>query len=145
VTSFCAIGAVWLAHHAFFSRLRYVDTTLMRVNLALLLVVAFLPFPTALMASALDVSRQAERAAVIVYGATLVAIDLLAWLGARHAARHDTLLHEPGSVRVPPPAFSGYVVAGAIGVVLLPRIAVFAYLALALWQITVSRDERTVR
>jgi uncharacterized membrane protein len=145
VTSFCAIGAVWLAHHAFFSRLRYVDTTLMRVNLALLLAVAFLPFPTGLMSSALDVSRPAERAAVVVYGLTLVAIDLLAWLGARHAARHETLLHEPGSVHVPPPAFSGYVAAGAVGVLLLPRIAVFGYLALALWQVAAARDERTVR
>src|SRR3954452_2916960 len=54
VTSFLTIGGVWLAHHALFSRLRAVDAVLMRSNLLLLMVVSFVPFPTALMAEALQ-------------------------------------------------------------------------------------------
>ena len=36
--SFLTIGGVWLAHHGIFARLRYVDSTLMRLNLVLLMV-----------------------------------------------------------------------------------------------------------
>ena len=48
VTSFLTVGSVWLAHHSLFSRLREVDATLMRLNIALLMLVSFLPFPTQL-------------------------------------------------------------------------------------------------
>ena len=132
---------MWIAHHAFFHRLRLVDRTLMRLNLALLAVVAFLPFPTALMSEALDVSRSAERMAVVVYGATLVSVNVLALAAARHAARHEVLQHEPGSIVAARPSFPGYAVAGVVGLVLLPRIAVFAYLAIALAEVATARGE----
>jgi uncharacterized membrane protein len=45
---FAVIGRYWLAHHRFVAVLRAVDTRLMTVNLVYLAVVAFLPFPTAL-------------------------------------------------------------------------------------------------
>jgi uncharacterized membrane protein len=35
VTSFLTVGALWLAHHGIFARLRCVDSTVMRVNLLL--------------------------------------------------------------------------------------------------------------
>jgi hypothetical protein len=53
VTSFLTIGALWLAHHAIFRRLRFADIAVLRMNLVLLMVVAFLPFPTRLVAEAL--------------------------------------------------------------------------------------------
>jgi uncharacterized membrane protein len=49
----------------------------MRLNILLLMAVSFLPFPTALMAEALQESRDAERAAVVVYGTTALVIELL--------------------------------------------------------------------
>jgi uncharacterized membrane protein len=130
-----------MAHHGFFHRLRYVDRTLMRLNLALLAVVAFLPFPTALMAEALDVSRAAERMAVVVYGTTLVTINVLALAAARHAVRHEVLQHEPGSVVAARPSFPGYAIAAGVGLVVLPRIAVFAFLAIALAEVATARGE----
>jgi uncharacterized membrane protein len=39
-TSFITIGGIWLAHHAIFRRLRYVNTQVMRLNLFLLMTVA---------------------------------------------------------------------------------------------------------
>ena len=48
----------------------------MRINLVLLMAVAFLPFPTRLMAEAIH-NRDAERVAVIFYGASLLVISLL--------------------------------------------------------------------
>jgi uncharacterized membrane protein len=64
VTSFTAIGGMWLAHHDIFRRLRYVDDAVTRANLLLLMVVAFLPFPTGLAAESLG-NIDAERAAVL--------------------------------------------------------------------------------
>ena len=48
----------------------------MLINLLLLMAVSFLPFPTKLMAEAIH-STDAERAAVIFYGATLLVISSL--------------------------------------------------------------------
>jgi uncharacterized membrane protein len=46
VASFITIGIMWLNHHALFSRIHRVDRPLILLNLLLLMVVAFLPFPT---------------------------------------------------------------------------------------------------
>ena len=75
-TSFITIGWIWLIHHGIFRRLQYANRRLMRINLALLMAVSFLPFPTKLLAEAIH-DRDAERAAVIFYGATLLVISLL--------------------------------------------------------------------
>jgi uncharacterized membrane protein len=50
VTSFLTIGVVWLAHSAITDMLRAADTTLHRINLLVLLLASFLPFPTKLVA-----------------------------------------------------------------------------------------------
>ena len=76
VTSFLTIGGIWVAHHGIFRRLAYANRQLMIVNLLLLMSVSFLPFPTTLMAEAIH-DTEAERAAVIFYGTTLLVISLL--------------------------------------------------------------------
>src|SRR5436190_1580561 len=43
--SFLTIGAAWLAHGGITDRLTRADSVLLRINLLLLLVIAFLPFP----------------------------------------------------------------------------------------------------
>jgi uncharacterized membrane protein len=68
VTSFLTIGGLWLAHHGIFRRLASADNAVMRLNILLLMLVAFLPFPTKLVAEAIDRATAAERAAVIFYG-----------------------------------------------------------------------------
>ncbi|BCJ75893.1 hypothetical protein CS0771_54370 [Catellatospora sp. IY07-71] len=50
LVSFATIGAIWLAHTAITEYLHHADPWLMRLNLLLLMVVAFLPFPTKLLA-----------------------------------------------------------------------------------------------
>jgi len=75
-TSFITIGGIWLAHHRVFGHLRYANGRVMQINLLLLMGVAFLPFPTRLVAAAIrDVD--AERTAVIFYGLSLLTISLL--------------------------------------------------------------------
>ena len=53
VISFLTIGAAWLGHSAMTDRLTRADSLLLRINLLLLLVIAFLPFPTNLIVDAI--------------------------------------------------------------------------------------------
>ena len=136
-TSFLTIGWIWLAHHGVFRRLRYADNAVMRVNLLLLMVVAFLPYPTRLVAEAIR-DESAERAAAVFYGAALLAIALIfsALWGA--VSRDRELLHpevsgdEVNAILIATsPNIAFY--AGAIALaVLAPQIAAFGYLAIAL-------------
>jgi TMEM175 potassium channel family protein len=148
VTSFLTVGAVWLAHHSLFARLRFVDAKLMRINIALLMVAAFLPFPTTVLATAIEHSRSAERTAVILYGATAAAIDLLLAAAWRHAARERELVaSDEGVALVPPtPLRAGrgavlYGLAVVLGVLVLPRLAAVGYLLVALRAIFLSGGE----
>jgi uncharacterized membrane protein len=50
VTSFLVIGLFWVAHHRLFRHIVRSDFTLLWLNLLLLMCIAFLPFPTELMA-----------------------------------------------------------------------------------------------
>jgi uncharacterized membrane protein len=148
VTSFLTVGAVWLAHHGLYVRLRSVDPGLMRLNVLLLLAVSFLPFPTGLMAEALQQSRGAERAAVVVYGATAVVIELLLAAAWRYAASRPELLADADPSRPKSPerrrGLIGVVLYGGaivIGVVLLPRLAAFGYFAVAAMAVLSARGE----
>jgi uncharacterized membrane protein len=80
VTSFVTIGIIWMNHHHTVALLGRVDRTFLFINILLLLTVAFLPFPTKLVAE--DLRRPgSEEAAVLVYTATLLLMAVLhqAW------------------------------------------------------------------
>ena len=62
VVSFLTIGAAWLVHTALTGRLARSDPIFLELNLLVLLVVAFLPLPTRLVADALH-DTGAERVA----------------------------------------------------------------------------------
>jgi uncharacterized membrane protein len=139
VTSFLTIGGVWLTHHALFTRLRHVDDVLLRLNLLLLMLVAFLPFPTALLAEALQTSHSAERWAVAVYALTGAAIEGLIWAAQRYADAHPALLTEPaapaGALQNPRRPSAARIAAGIVvlgGLVLLPKVATVGFLAVAI-------------
>jgi uncharacterized membrane protein len=86
LVSFSTIGAIWLGYNAVTDYLDRADVTLLRLNLLLLFFVAFLPFLTHLLSTYVGVDR-AERAAVTVYGVTLIvtgALLLLLWRYALH-------------------------------------------------------------
>jgi uncharacterized membrane protein len=74
--SFLTIGAAWLGHMALTDRLARADGILLRLNLLLLFVVSFLPFPTRLVSESLaDVAT--ERVFVTMYGVVAIGIGLL--------------------------------------------------------------------
>ena len=51
LVSFYSVGAFWLAHHRYFRYIVTFDTGLFVINLAVLLFIAVLPFPTYLLAA----------------------------------------------------------------------------------------------
>ncbi|RPH80563.1 MAG: DUF1211 domain-containing protein [Candidatus Rokuibacteriota bacterium] len=136
-TSFWTIAGVWLVHHAIFRRLRYADPTLMLLNLVLLMAVSFLPYPTKLMAEAIQ-SAGAERVAVLFYGATLLVISVIVTSLGHYAAGRGALLAEGVSAsdfqaRIarlrPSLAFYGPLLVAEIFV---PQLAAFGLLAVSL-------------
>jgi uncharacterized membrane protein len=85
--AFMAIGAAWIEHSALVDALDHIDAVFMRLNLLLLLFVAFLPFPTRLMADYRS-DFAGERVAVVFFGIILVVQTLFLLLLADYAERH---------------------------------------------------------
>lgn len=71
VASFATIGIMWVNHHALFGRLKEVPHGVVLMNLALLMIVSFLPFPTAVLGH-----FGLMRSPVIYYGLALIAVSL---------------------------------------------------------------------
>lgn len=90
--SFLLIGVVWVNHHAVFHLIARVDLGLIWFNLLLLLDVAFMPYPTVLLANTL-ISRRDETTAAVCYGATLVVGGMFFCGIWWHASRGHRLLH----------------------------------------------------
>ncbi|WP_435205253.1 TMEM175 family protein [Micromonospora sp. bgisy143] len=85
--SFLLVGQVWVNHHVMFDRVRHVDRQVLFLNTLLLMVIAFLPFSTSLLAEALR-AEQGLRTAVVVYGTTLwvaAALFNVVWAHLRRA------------------------------------------------------------
>ena len=73
VVSFLVIGIMWANHHTVFGYLARVDRVLVFCNLLLLLVIAALPWPTALVAEYLDTGGRQAEVAIAVYCGFMVA------------------------------------------------------------------------
>lgn len=124
--SFIYVGALWLNHHALFRHIAGVDLGFQWLNLLLLLGTVLLPFPTAVIASALAkhaVDPGDQRVAVALYS-VLAMLMSATWAAVWiYLARHPQLLTpatEPGWARaqLPRPATG---------------VALFAFGAIAGW------------
>jgi uncharacterized membrane protein len=145
-TSFLTIGGLWLAHHGIFRRLRYANNAVMRINLLLLMAVAFLPFPTRLVAEAIR-DKSAERAAAIFYGACLLAIAVLfsaLWAAVardRRLLKPEVTDEEVNSILIASSPNIGFY-AGAVALAILaPRAAAIGYLLIAVLSVLRVRGD----
>jgi TMEM175 potassium channel family protein len=136
VVSFSTIGAVWLAHSAITEFLHGANTLLVRLNLLLLMVVSFLPFPTRLLAEYLGDDDPA-RVAATIYGLTLLAAASLLAVLWRYAVSADLVRPEAADAEIRvlttrlTPGLGGYVALIVVGL-FLPTVATVGYLLLAL-------------
>jgi uncharacterized membrane protein len=94
--SFLYIGVVWLNHHSLFSKLRRVNLGFCWINLGILFTTAILPFPTAVLASALAPGNSSydQRVAVTVYALVAAAMSA-SWLPVFPYLRDHPELLEP--------------------------------------------------
>ncbi len=88
--SFLTIGIIWMNHHTIFEQLRRVDRPLLVINLFLLMVVALIPFPTALLAAQLQAGHD-EAVAGATYGITMAAMGALFGVLWAYVLRRDDL------------------------------------------------------
>ena len=65
--SFLTLGIVWVNHHTVFTQIGRVDRTFLFINVVFLMIIAFSPFPTRVLAEHL---REGSKAAAFAYGLT---------------------------------------------------------------------------
>jgi uncharacterized membrane protein len=83
--SFLVIGTVWANHHNRFRLISRSDHILLFLNIVFLMCVAFIPFPTALLADYLSGTNEHRTTAVAVYSGTLAVTAIfftILWLYA---------------------------------------------------------------
>ena len=92
VTSFVTIGIIWMNHHHTVSLLGRTDRTMLFINNLLLLTIAFLPFPTRLVAEHLR--HAGAKPAALAYGATFLVMASLHQVWWQYARRGRRLVAE---------------------------------------------------
>jgi uncharacterized membrane protein len=92
LTSFITIGIIWMNHHHAVSMMGRVDRTFLFINNLLLMTVAFLPFPTKLVAQFLQ--SDGEKAAALTYAATFVLMSVIYNTWWRYASGGRRLIAE---------------------------------------------------
>jgi len=91
--SFLVIGIIWVNHHTMFAKVHLVDRPVLFANLALLMCISVIPFPTRVLAEYLTDGADSHVAAA-VYSATMLVMGLCfsgLWLAV---TRDERLLHE---------------------------------------------------
>jgi uncharacterized membrane protein len=138
VVSFVVIGIMWLNHHSLFTRFAAVDRPLFYLNLAVLLTVVLLPYPTGVLGEALRQGEGAREAAV--FYSALMTVNAWCWAALwLYASAGRRLLVEdyPENERRPATiAFTGGTVLYAFTIVVAlvsPAACLAAHGVLALW------------
>ena len=88
VVSFLTIGIIWANHHTVMNQIGRADRTFLMLTVGFLLVVAFIPFPTRLVAD--YIGKDGARAAAVTYGITLTLTAVMfnaVWFYAARGAR----------------------------------------------------------
>ena len=88
--SFLTIGIMWVQHHRLFTLIRRSNTTFAMINVVFLMFIAFIPYPTAVLAQRLGSDINALEA-TLLYGGTMIAIAIMfnaIWLYATAHGGH---------------------------------------------------------
>jgi uncharacterized membrane protein len=86
VISFMVIGTNWIAHHRKFRFVRNYDNTLILLNLLMLMMIAFIPFPSSV------ISEYSNRTATIFYALTIILSGLFSAAIGWHIVHTERLI-----------------------------------------------------
>jgi uncharacterized membrane protein len=137
LTSFAYVGVIWLNHHALFNRIRRVDKGLNLANLVLLLTTAFLPFPTAVLADAIQEGDPANMSVAAALYALVAGLMCASWL-----LIFGYLSRRPGLLAGVDASFYRYGFAGAIAFVTPVIVPLLTFLALPAFYYLTSHGMR---
>jgi uncharacterized membrane protein len=84
--SFLVIGSFWISHHRKFRLIKRYDGGLMMLNLLLMMMIAFIPFPSAV------ISENGNRTATIFYALVMMTAGLIVTGLWWHAVRNNHLI-----------------------------------------------------
>jgi uncharacterized membrane protein len=93
--SFLTIGIIWVNHHNVMRQIAKADRTFLMITVLFLMVVAFIPFPTQLVAEHISGAFDDAQAATVTYGITLTLTAVGALDRAARAAEGRTLTKGP--------------------------------------------------
>ncbi|MBV8726755.1 MAG: DUF1211 domain-containing protein, partial [Candidatus Eremiobacteraeota bacterium] len=146
VTSFLVIGIYWLNHHSVFEYLARIDRPVVWRNLILLLMISFIPFPTAVITAYGDMA-----AAVTFYGLTLLVIAIYAnytwWFVVKYRYLDESLISQASIKQASLRYALGiafYLVAVAISP-FAPRVSIALYFLSAIFYLVAGEPERGKR
>lgn len=147
LASFGYVAVIWLNHHQAFARIRKVDRGLQAANLLLLCTTAALAFPTGVLSDALqeNVEGADSQTAVLTY-ALIAAAMCASWLLMYTYLRRRPWLLDPavepayvrhGQLRSAV-GLAAYLLAGVIGWLTFPPIALAVFAALPVFYFVTS-------
>jgi TMEM175 potassium channel family protein len=90
--SFVTIGIMWVNHHTVMAQVDRTDRRFLFANIGLLMCIAFVPFPTRLVAE--HIRGPGARDAALVYGFTMVATAIMFSVTWFYASRGHRLLRD---------------------------------------------------
>jgi TMEM175 potassium channel family protein len=128
VLSFAVIARFWIAHHRVFRYIRGYDDTLIWLNFLLLMLVAFLPFPT----SVLGAHGNTPTGAAF-YGAVLVSTSAASGAPLWYAAGRGRLLRPDVDRRLVRQSRISSLASTVYFTVTLPVALLAPYVAMGLW------------
>jgi uncharacterized membrane protein len=140
--SFVTIGVIWINHHGVMAQIAKVDRLFLLVNIIFLMLIAFIPFPTRLLAE--HIMADGAQAAALAYGITLTGTATMFNVMWQYAAHDKRLLRENASERavrgitrsyLPGPFI--YLVA-TVSAVVSPQLSAVLYAGIALFYVLES-------
>jgi uncharacterized membrane protein len=141
--SFITIGIIWVNHHTVMSQIAHVDRTFLMLSVLFLMLIAFIPFPTGLLADNIN-SPENAQAAAIAYGITLTLTAVLFNALWRYAAIGRRLLRTDASPRMVQGIGRSYLpgpfmyAAATAAAVLNPYVSAGLYAAIAVFYVVES-------
>lgn len=141
IASYLYVGVVWTNHRAVFRHIRWMNSGLHWVNLAVLFTTGLLPFPTAVMAEAIGAGDLADEQTAVGLYALIGTILCLSWLLFFHyLSQHPELLMRDdddaffageraraivGAVLYAAGGFSGYLIAPGLALATFVALPIF--------------------
>jgi uncharacterized membrane protein len=133
--SFVTIGIMWVNHHTVMAQIDRTDRRFLFANIGLLMCIAFVPFPTRLVAE--HIRGDGARDAALTYGFTMVATAIMFSVTWFYASRGGRLLRRDADPAVVSGISRSYLpgpwiyLAAALLAFVSPTASVLAFLAIA--------------